>query len=261
MARSLTREEAEQFVARMDARASRNTQRNLLQIFPDEGPLSWKHYKKHIEFFGAGRWYMERCFMAGNRVGKTYSGGYELSCHLTGWYPHWWPGRYFRRSIKTVAAGRTSKNTRDILQKKLLGKVVTRNGRKALDGTGMIPGEWIGPPAMAEGIRDLIDTVPIKNFHGGWSELQFKSFEQGPGAFEGTEKDVILLDEEPPMDVYGEALMRLTSTTGRFEDNGLMMLTFTPLMGYSDVVMQFIPENMRPTAPASFTPSTELDGE
>ena len=37
------------------------------------------------------------------------------------------------------------------------------------------------------------------------------------------------------MDVYGECLIR-TATT-----NGIVMLTFTPLDGVSDVVRQFLP--------------------
>jgi phage terminase large subunit-like protein len=44
-------------------------------------------------------------------------------------------------------------------------------------------------------------------------------------------------DEEPPMDVYGEQIIR-TATT-----KGILMLTFTPLEGMSDVVQQFLPSN------------------
>jgi phage terminase large subunit-like protein len=45
---------------------------------------------------------------------------------------------------------------------------------------------------------------------------------------------VVWLDEEPPLDVYVECLVR-TMTTG-----GLVMVTFTPLEGMSDVVMSFL---------------------
>jgi len=54
------------------------------------------------------------------------------------------------------------------------------------------------------------------------------------GAFEGTEQDVVWLDEEPPLDVYVECLVR-TMTTG-----GLVLVTFTPLEGMSEVVMSFL---------------------
>ena len=52
-----------------------------------------------------------------------------------------------------------------------------------------------------------------------------------------TEGVGIWLDEEPPLDVYGECLIR-TATT-----NGIIMLTFTPLEGLSDTVLQFQPHN------------------
>ena len=52
----------------------------------------------------------------------------------------------------------------------------------------------------------------------------------------------IWLDEAPPMDVYGECLIR-TATT-----NGIIMLTFTPLLGMSEVVLQFMSVEFRPDA-------------
>ena len=70
-------------------------------------------YQKHLEFFRAGRAYRERCFMAANRVGKTEgAGGYELTCHLTGYYPHWWEGRRFTGPVRAWAAGKTNETTR-----------------------------------------------------------------------------------------------------------------------------------------------------
>ncbi len=87
---------------------------------------------------------------------------------------------------------------------------------------------------------DLVDTVPVRHASGGWSTLGMKSYQQGHGSFEGTEQHVIWLDEEPPMDVYGECLIR-TATT-----NGIIMLTFTPLSGMSAVVLQFMPAEFRP---------------
>ena len=61
----------------------------------------------------------------------------------------------------------------------------------------------------------------------------FKSYNQGRRSFEGVEQDVIWLDEEPPADIYGECLIR-TMTTG-----GIIMITFTPLLGRSEVVKGF----------------------
>src|SRR6202049_2575267 len=54
--------------------------------------------------------------------GKSDVGSYEVACHLTGLYPHWWKGRRFDRPIKAWAAGDTSKTVRDIIQPKLVGE-------------------------------------------------------------------------------------------------------------------------------------------
>lgn len=243
------RQGREGLVAGLDELLARKSRRKLFELFPDTGRFRRELYPKHMEFFAATKRYMEVGVLGGNRTGKSVSGGFAASCFLTGFYPHWWPGRVFKGPTKGIAAGRTNKNTRDIIQKKLFGRVINVGGQKRTDGTGLIPFEWIGPIAWAEGVRDLIDTAQVRHLSGGMSTLRLKSYEQGPGAFEGSEEDFVLLDEEPPMDVYGEAIIRLTSTTGRPQDNGLMMTTFTPLEGYSDVVILYLPESMRPIAP------------
>jgi phage terminase large subunit-like protein len=87
----------------------------------------------------------------------------------------------------------------------------------------------------------MVDTIPVRHaITGEWSTLGLKSYQQGRGSFEGTEQDVIWLDEEPKLDIYGECLIR-TATTG-----GIIMLTFTPLEGMSEVVLQFMPADQRP---------------
>lgn len=213
-------------------------------LFPDKGPLRRELYRKHLEFFKAGASYRERCFMAGNRVGKTVAGSYEITCHLTGEYPDWWVGRVFRTPIRAWAAGKTNETTRDIIQNELLGQITFEGQRKVIDGTGIVPHHLIGtePGQMSwkAGVADLVDTIRVRHKTGGWSELGLKSYQQGRGSFEGTARHVIWFDEEPPLDVYGEALIR-TATT-----KGLIMLTFTPLEGMSDVVQSFLPKEMRP---------------
>ena len=61
-------------------------------------------------------------------------------------------------------------------------------------------------------------------------------------AFEGTAQRGIWLDEEPRLDVYGECIIR-TATT-----DGIVMLMFTPLEGMGEVVIGFLPTEMRPGA-------------
>lgn len=170
---------------------------------------------------------------------NTESGAYECALHLTGQYPTWWDGRRFDKPVRLWAAGKTNETTRDIIQDKLLGSVAFASSRKTFSGTGMIPGDTIGGVTWKQGVADLADTIKIKHKSGGWSTLGLKSYQQGRGSFEGTAQQVIWLDEEPPVDVYGECLIR-TATT-----RGLVMLTFTPLEGLSDTVMSFLPTEYR----------------
>ena len=101
----------------------RTARRKLYTYFPDTGPLRRELYPQHIEFFRLGREVPTRCFMAANRVGKTEGGGgYELTLHLTGRYPDWWPGRRFNHPIDAWAAGDTNETVRDIIQLKLMGR-------------------------------------------------------------------------------------------------------------------------------------------
>lgn len=175
--------------------------------------------------------------MAANRVGKTEgAGGYEMVLHLTGRYPPWWTGKRFNRPITAWAAGDTSQTVRDIIQRKLWGKFTE-------PGTGLIPAEDIHNRTLKRNISDAIDTIYVKHASGGISEITLKSYDQRRESFQGTKIDVIWLDEEPPLDVYTECLLRTTDTTGKTTgaENGILMLTFTPLMGMSETVMAFLP--------------------
>lgn len=239
----LSRAEKEELIKLLETRQRREARKKFERMYPEEGPLRRELYPKHMEFFRAGAEYRERCFMAANRVGKTEGGGgYELTCHLTGKYPAWWEGRRFNRPVKAWAAGKTNETTRDILQAKLLGSVMDLGRRKGVSGTGLIPGDLLHIPTMTwkQGVPDFVDTIRVKHVSGEYSVLGLKSYQQGRGSFEGTEQDVIWLDEEPPEDIYGECLIR-TATT-----NGIVMITFTPLEGMSKVVTQFLPADQRP---------------
>jgi phage terminase large subunit-like protein len=174
--------------------------------------------------------------LAANRIGKTEGvGGYEVTLHATGLYPDWWQGRRFDEPIRGWVAGKTNETTRDIVQRKLFGEVAHEGARKTLAGTGLIPGDLIGAVSWKAGVQDLIDTVKVRHASGGWSLLGVKSYQQGRGSFEGTEQQVVWLDEEPPIDIYVECLVRTMTT------DGLVLLTFTPLEGLSDVVLSFLP--------------------
>lgn len=211
------------------------SRRKIDSMYPDTGPLRRELYPKHMEFFRAGATYRERCAMAANRVGKTEGmGGYETALHLTGRYPDWWEGRRFDRPVRFWAAGKTNETTRDIVQNKLFGPVVGSGTSKCFSGTGLVYADCIERVGWKQGVTDLADTVYVKHVSGKFSELGLKSYQQGRGSFEGTERDGIWLDEEPPLEVYSECVIR-TATT-----NGIVYITFTPLEGTTGTVMMFL---------------------
>lgn len=220
----------------LEEKEKRKARRKLFALYPDDGPLRRELYPKHMAFFAGGKEHMERCMMAANRIGKTWGvGGYETTLHLTGRYPDWWPGRRFDHPTEAWAAGDTRTTTRDIIQRAMLGAVGDF-------GTGLIPGEDIvGDPSSMPGVPGAVDTVRIKHQSGGVSVLGFKSYDQGRKTFQGTKKHVGWCDEEPPIDVYEEMLLRLTATAPG-EENGLSLCTFTPLLGLSKVALKFLPE-------------------
>jgi phage terminase large subunit-like protein len=215
---------------KLKAEQTKRRQENHIDYFyPDAGPLRRELYRKHLEFFRAGIEYRERCMLAANRVGKTEGvGGYETTLHLTGDYPEWWEGRRFDHPIEAWAAGDTSQTVRDIIQAKLLGPFGSH-------GTGLIRKRNIIRTTSRQGIPDAIQDIYIRHKSGGTSSLTLKSYDQRRESFQGTSKHVVWLDEEPNMGVYSECLLRTMTM------NGMIICTFTPLLGLSDVVMSYLP--------------------
>ena len=212
-------------VEQVAAEQKRRKQNLFYSLFPDKGEHRRELYTKHLEFFDNGRQNRIRLFRAANRSGKTIAGAFECVCHLTGIYPAWWTGRRFQRPVNVLVAGESGKLTRDSLQMKIMGD-------PSSIGTGIMPKDCILEVRSKSGIPDAIDTARIKHLYGV-STIQWNSFDQGREAFQATERDVVWLDEEPPLAVYTEALTR-TMTTG-----GIVMITFTPLKGMSETV-QFL---------------------
>jgi phage terminase large subunit-like protein len=243
--------------AQLKANLSRREKyRKIYSYYPDDGPLRRALYPRHMEFFAAGGKHellptcpddcdgsphRDRLALCANRVGKTEGmGGYETSIHLTGRYPAWWVGARWNHPINAWAAGKSNETTRDIIQTKLFGTVAYRGREKVFTGTGLIPLEDIGSITWKRGVANLADTVKVRHRAGGWSEVGLKSYEQGRGGFEGTERHIIWLDEEPPVEIYEESGIRLMTTRGH------LLLTFTPMEGMSQVVLEFIPGGSLP---------------
>jgi phage terminase large subunit-like protein len=60
-------------------------------------------------------------------------------------------------------------------------------------------------------------------------------------AFRAPPKHVVWIDEEPDMGIYAEYLLRTMTV------NGMVMCTFTPPLGLSEVVMAYLPDGKIPT--------------
>jgi len=213
----------------------RKKHRKLYSLYPDKGPLRRELYKPHMAFFAAGAKYRERCAIAANRVGKSYGmGGFETAVHLTGLYPKWWTGKVFKNPVFCIAAGKTSQTVRDIGQEILCGP-------PHAIGTGLIPKEFIiDIKKKAGNIADAIEQVLVRHRSGGTSRLVYKSYDQKRQAFEGIAPNVLWLDEECIMGIYSECLIRTMTT------DGILMLTFTPKLGITEVVENFLPDGKMP---------------
>lgn len=203
--------------------------------------LHYKPHTKQASFHKLGATCRERLFMAGNRVGKTFCGASEMAMHLTGRYPSWWEGKRFTRPVDAWAASDTGETTRDILQNEYLGN-------DAKGTLGAIHPTLIHDTSSRRGISDAIDTVYVKHSSGGLSQLGFKSYDQGRKKFQGTHKDVIHLDEEPPQDVYDECFMRTAGMTDPVtkevtKQTGSILMTMTPLGGLTPLIATYT-ENM-----------------
>lgn len=193
----------------------------------------YRPYPKQRQFHAAGAGHRERLFMAGNQVGKTLAGAMEWAMHLTGRYPEWWKGRRFARPVRLWAAGVTGETTRDNPQRVLLGPPERREDR----GTGAIPGDAIADAAAQRGLADAVDSVVVRHASGGSSLLAFKAYEKGREKWQGETLDGVWFDEEPPLAIYTEGLAR---THAR---QGIVVVTFTPLLGMSEVVRMFLADD------------------
>ena len=249
--------EAVKNIPALEAELARRQQYKIRRFFPAEGPYRRELYPKFLSFFRAGAVHRERAIIAGNRVGKSQTLLYEIVTHATGEYPDWWEGRRFTGPVNVWLAGKTSTTTKDILQVGLLGP----DGQF---GSGMIPGRHIHHVQMKAGATSgTAGTIWVRHVSGGLSCIQLKSYDQGRGAFEGTSQHIVACDEEPPLDVYTEMLLR-TMATGQQGDpgaftGGMLMMTFTPLEGMSKVVLRFLPNGSFPPDGIVRDDRTEID--
>ena len=192
--------------------------------------MFYSPYDKQREFHRHGVDKRERLLRAGNQLGKSYAGAAEAAFHATGRYPADWQGRRFDRATVGWCGGVTGEVTRDTCQRLLIGAVGAR-------GTGMIPDDAIIDVSAARGVADLADTILVRHVSGENSRIRLKYYEQGREKWQAETLDWLWFDEEPPQDIYLEGLTR-TNATG-----GMVWITFTPMLGCTEVVRRFLMEN------------------
>lgn len=215
--------------ARPDAATLASPEHNRLAFY--------RPYPKQMEFHAGGAKYDERLLMAGNQLGKTLAGGMEWAMHLTGRYPDWWTGKVFNSPVRMWASGVTAESTRDNPQRILLGPPQQREKW----GTGTIPHDAVKHSQLAYSVADCVDSIVVRWGGGGDAQqgesvLSFKSYEKGREKWQGETLDGVWFDEEPPLDIYCEGRTRTVAKSG------IVIITFTPLLGMSEVVKLFLGE-------------------
>lgn len=118
---------------------------------------------------------------------------------------------------------------RDTVQRVMLG-------RAGAIGTGAIPKDAILEIVTARGIADLVGTIKVRHVSGGVSLIGLKSYLAGREAFQGETLDWAWPDEECDSAIYTELLTRTNI------GNKPVFMTFTPLLGVSEVVRRFLHE-------------------
>jgi phage terminase large subunit-like protein len=190
-------------------------------------------YPKQEEFHRLGAAYRERLFMAGNQLGKTISGAAEVAMHLTGRYPAAWTGLRFKGATRWIAGSESVELTKKGVQRLLFGPPDI----EAEWGTGMIPKDCIGSITRRQGpVANCIGGATVKHVSGDMSSIALQSYDQGRSKWQADTVDGVWFDEEPPLDLYSEGITRTNVTQGP------VILTFTPLLGMSDVVKRYLIE-------------------
>ena len=197
---------------------------------------AYSPYRKQRAFHRLGATHSERLFMAGNQLGKTIAGGAEWAMHATGRYPDWWDGAVFEKPPLLWAGSVTGESTRDNPQRILVGPPAVEEAW----GTGFLPKDSICGRTRAMGVANLLDNVQLRwggggDVQAGTAVVAFKAYEKGRAKWQGPTVDGVWFDEEPPSDIYTEGLTR----TNNGQRGQFAIITFTPLLGMSDVVMLF----------------------
>jgi phage terminase large subunit-like protein len=147
------------------------------------------------------------------------------------------PSRTFKEPVKFWAAGVTGLSTRDNPQRILIGPPA----QPERWGSGAIPHDCLKDTITGRGVANGLDSVMVRWGGGGDTQAQeslltFKAYEQGREKWQGETLEGVWFDEEPPH-IYSEGKTRTQARSG------IVIVTFTPLRGMSDVVRLFLSES------------------
>lgn len=189
----------------------------------------YKPQKKQVLFHNALE--PDVCLGAGNQLGKTFSAAHDIAYHMTGLYPEWWEGDKYTKPPVFWVGGKTIEVIRDSMQKLLLGDWAKEDDL----GAGAIPRHLLLNVVNRMGIKGAVDSFVVRHVSGGESKATFKSYDTGREKWQAATLDAVYFDEEPPADIYSEGRTR----TNKGQLGNKTRLTFTPLLGMTDVVRQF----------------------
>ena len=226
MGNSLSRKEMEELHSLLIEQANRKKYNQINEYKPQ---------KKQVDYHNAIE--PDVCLGAGNQLGKTFAAAHDAAYHMTGLYPKWWKGDRFKKPCKLWLCGKTTEVVRDSFQTLIIGDWAKEDGL----GSGSIPRHLIQKVVKRVGIQGAVDTFTVKHVSGGYSRASFKSYDMGREKFQAATLDKVYFDEEPPADIYSEG--RTRTNKGQLGNN--TSLTFTPLLGMTEVVMQFY-QNPKP---------------
>jgi phage terminase large subunit-like protein len=190
----------------------------------------YEPHAKQLIFHSVGLEAQERLITGGNRSGKSYSSAIEVAKHVSGLYGDDWNGYKFDKPIRAWIVGKTAPVIVETIQKDLLGDV--DQGLRGILHSSLIESK------KKSGNTEMYRTIYINHISGGKSKITFKTFEEGREAFQGSKVNLIWIDEEPPFPIYQECKMRTMATSDDFR--GMMIVSSTPLKGYSDFFNYFM---------------------
>lgn len=151
-----------------------------------------------------------RVVYGGNRTGKTLAGIAEAIYYLMGEHPYK-PGLFLPQPCTVIVAAKTTKTMR-----MYLNPYIWR----------FLPADQIEAVYYIK--NEIVDYIRLKS----GSRLYLMSYDQGRERFQGVSAFAIHLDEEPPEEIYQEAIMRLA------DQQGHLWMTLTPLTGLTWVYHQ-----------------------